>query len=52
MASAALQLFLMTAAAGMGRDDDASVARLFARIADVPLPDPQTPHSEQPAHSS
>ena len=39
MASAALQLFLMTAAAGMGRDDDASVARIFARIADVELPD-------------
>ncbi|MDQ3811983.1 MAG: NAD(P)-binding domain-containing protein [Chloroflexota bacterium] len=38
MASAALQLFLMTAAAGMGGDDDASVARLFARVADVPLP--------------
>lgn len=32
MASSALQLFLMTAAAGMGGDDDASVARLFARI--------------------
>jgi 3-hydroxyisobutyrate dehydrogenase len=39
MAGAALQLFLMTAAAGMGRDDDASVARLYARIADVALPD-------------
>jgi 3-hydroxyisobutyrate dehydrogenase len=31
-------LFLMTASARMGRDDDASVARLFARIADVALP--------------
>jgi L-threonate 2-dehydrogenase len=39
MAGAALQLFLMTASAGMGRDDDASVARLFARITDVALPD-------------
>jgi 3-hydroxyisobutyrate dehydrogenase len=39
MAGAALQLFLMTASAGMGRDDDASVARLFARIADVALPE-------------
>jgi 3-hydroxyisobutyrate dehydrogenase len=39
MAGAALQLFLMTASAGMDRDDDASVARLFARIADVALPD-------------
>ncbi len=40
MASEALQLFLMTAAAGMGRDDDASVARLFARIAPISLPEP------------
>ena len=38
MASAALQLFLMTASAGMGRDDDASVARLLARIANLDLP--------------
>lgn len=37
MASAALQLYLMTAAAGMGRDDDASVARLYARIAGIDL---------------
>jgi L-threonate 2-dehydrogenase len=43
MAGAALQLFLMTASAGMGRDDDASVARLFARIADVALPDRAPP---------
>lgn len=35
----ALQLFVMTAAAGMGRDDDASVARLFAQIAGLELPD-------------
>ena len=33
MAGEALQLFLMTAAAGMERDDDASVARLFDKIA-------------------
>lgn len=38
MAGAGLQLFLMTAAAGMGRDDDASVARLFALIAGLELP--------------
>jgi 3-hydroxyisobutyrate dehydrogenase len=38
IAGAALQIFLMTAAAGMGRDDDISVARLYARIAGVPLP--------------
>jgi 3-hydroxyisobutyrate dehydrogenase len=36
--SAALQLFIMTEAAGMGRDDDASVARLLAGIAGLTLP--------------
>jgi 3-hydroxyisobutyrate dehydrogenase len=36
--SAALQLFIMTEAAGMGRDDDASVARLLAKIAGLTLP--------------
>jgi putative dehydrogenase len=36
--SAALQLFIMTEAAGMGRDDDASVARLLAKIAGLELP--------------
>jgi putative dehydrogenase len=38
IAGAALQMFLMTAAAGMGRDDDASVARLYAQIAGLSLP--------------
>ncbi len=38
VAGAALQMFLMTASAGMGRDDDASVARLYARIAGLDLP--------------
>ncbi|HVK90068.1 MAG TPA: L-threonate dehydrogenase [Mycoplana sp.] len=38
IASAALQLFVMTEAAGMGRDDDSSVARLLANIAGVDLP--------------
>ena len=38
VAGAALQMFLMTAAAGMGRDDDASVARLFAHVAGLNLP--------------
>ena len=38
VAAAALQMFLMTAAAGMGRDDDASVARLYAQIAGLDLP--------------
>lgn len=36
--SAALQLFVMTEAAGMGRDDDSSVARLLAGIAGLDLP--------------
>jgi 3-hydroxyisobutyrate dehydrogenase len=38
LASAALQLFVMTSAAGMGRDDDASVARLYAHIAGLAMP--------------
>jgi len=38
LAATALQMFLMTAAAGMARDDDASVARLFAKIAGLELP--------------
>jgi 3-hydroxyisobutyrate dehydrogenase len=38
IASQALQLFVMAAAAGMGRDDDSSVARLYAKIAGLDLP--------------
>ena len=38
LAAAALQMFLMTAAAGMGRDDDASVARLIAKTTGLDLP--------------
>ncbi|MDB5613489.1 MAG: 3-hydroxyisobutyrate dehydrogenase protein, partial [Devosia sp.] len=38
IAASALQLFLMTAAAGMGRDDDSSPARLIAEITGVALP--------------
>src|ERR1700751_5988106 len=38
VAAAALQMFLMTAAAGMGRDDDASVARMYARVTGTTLP--------------
>jgi 3-hydroxyisobutyrate dehydrogenase len=38
VAAAALQMFLMASAAGMGRDDDASVARIYARITGTPLP--------------
>jgi putative dehydrogenase len=38
VAGAALQMYLMTAAAGMGKDDDSSVARLYAQIAGLTLP--------------
>jgi L-threonate 2-dehydrogenase len=38
VASMALQMFVMTAAAGMGRDDDASVARMIAGLAGLDLP--------------
>jgi L-threonate 2-dehydrogenase len=38
VAAAALQMFLMTAAAGMGRDDDASVARIYALLTGTELP--------------
>ncbi len=38
LAASALQMFLMTSAAGMGRDDDASVARLIARMTGLDLP--------------
>lgn len=40
IASTALQMFVMTAAAGMGRDDDASVARMLAGLAGLDLPTP------------
>src|SRR6266403_357485 len=38
VAAAALQMSLMTSAAGMGRDDDASVARMYARVTGTKLP--------------
>jgi putative dehydrogenase len=38
IAATALQMFLMTAAAGMERDDDASVARMIAEVTGVKLP--------------
>jgi L-threonate 2-dehydrogenase len=38
LSASALQLFLMTAAAGMGRDDDASVARMIAGLTGLDLP--------------
>jgi 3-hydroxyisobutyrate dehydrogenase len=42
VASTALQLFLATAAAGMGRDDDASVALMIAQVTGLTLPQPKT----------
>ncbi len=38
VAGAALQMFLMTASSGMSRDDDASVARLYANLTGMTLP--------------
>jgi 3-hydroxyisobutyrate dehydrogenase len=38
MAGAALQLYLMASAAGMGREDDAAVTKLYAQIAGLDLP--------------
>jgi len=38
LASSALQMFLMTAAAGMAADDDSSVTRLYAQLAGLTLP--------------
>lgn len=38
IASAALQLFIMTEGAGMGRDDDSSVAQLLAQVSGLILP--------------
>jgi len=38
VAAAALQMFLAAAGSGMGRDDDASVARLYARIGGTTIP--------------
>lgn len=40
VAANALQLFTMTSASGMGRDDDSSVARFYAATARVELPKP------------
>jgi 3-hydroxyisobutyrate dehydrogenase len=41
VAAAALQMFLMASGSGMGRDDDASLARLYAQVAGVTLPSPK-----------
>ena len=38
LAAAALQMYLATSGAGMGRDDDASLARTYAKLSGVSLP--------------
>jgi putative dehydrogenase len=38
VSAAALQMFLGASGSGMGRDDDASVARLYARLSGASLP--------------
>lgn len=38
LSAAALQMFLMASACGMGRDDDASVARIYAQTGGATLP--------------
>jgi 3-hydroxyisobutyrate dehydrogenase len=38
VAAAALQMFLAASGVGMGRDDDSSVARVYARMSGTPLP--------------
>lgn len=38
ISAAALQMFLMASASGMGRDDDIAVAKMYARITGAPLP--------------
>lgn len=38
LAAAALQMYLATSGAGMGRDDDASVARTYAALSSAALP--------------
>ena len=40
LSTSALQMFIATAAAGMGRDDDSSVARMLAQLTGVTLPSP------------
>ncbi|MBE7212567.1 MAG: NAD-binding protein [Gluconacetobacter diazotrophicus] len=38
VAGAALQMFLMAGAAGMGKDDDSSVTKVYAKLAGLELP--------------
>lgn len=43
ISAAALQMFLMTSAAGMGAEDDSSVARLYGRLIGNAALDPESP---------
>ena len=45
VAAAALQMFLAASGAGMGRDDDASVARIYAQLSSAALPASKTPRA-------
>jgi len=47
IAAAALQMYLATSGAGMGRDDDASVARTYAALSGAVLPPVATPSNEK-----
>ncbi len=38
LAAAALQMYLAAAGAGMGKDDDSSVARVYAQLSGAKLP--------------
>lgn len=38
LSAAALQMFLMASASGMGRDDDIAVAKIYAQVTGAPLP--------------
>ena len=51
VAAAALQMFLMTAAAGMGRDDDASVARMYAQVTGTICPANKSPKQKRTVHA-
>lgn len=47
LAAAALQMYLAAAGAGMGGDDDASLARVYAGLAGVTLPGVTLPGADQ-----
>jgi 3-hydroxyisobutyrate dehydrogenase len=49
LAAAAHQLFLMAAAAGLGRQDDAAVVKVFEQLAGVSVSRPSEPDGDPPA---